>query len=245
LLSEKMSPLVFHAIQQQILDLPMVVRDYQLFMHISKRRDDPEYVDVPIHERYRLCNESPETRTLPISCSIDLDYEDRFVGANRLTEIIIVKDSRTAGLPEATYNGLITLREEELEQRAKKRGQTVAFEVSTPEVAPGADVLVLRSRIKVQRAIDTNFWRAAQPMESVELAIEHDEDLEVDAFLVEPWKRGGTSGASREPAVSLDHDQGGSSPPGVRHFLADGPTPSGQHDRPVRPMRTGAAVRMP
>ncbi len=58
-----MSPLVFHAIQQQILDLPMVVRDYQLFMHISKRRDDPEYVDVPIHERYRLCNESPETRT--------------------------------------------------------------------------------------------------------------------------------------------------------------------------------------
>jgi hypothetical protein len=187
LLSEKMSPLVFQAIQQQILDMPVVVRDYQLFMHISKRGDTHEYVNVAIHERYRLCNESPETRVLPISCSIDLDYEDRFTGANRLVEIVMVKDSLKASLAEATEGELITLREEDLERCASKRGQTVAYDVSTPEVAPGADILVLRTRTKVLRATDTNFWRAAQPMESVELTIDHDEDLEVEAFLVEPW----------------------------------------------------------
>lgn len=190
LLAEKITEPVFLSIQRQIIDVPVVNRDYRLNLKIHRLAEAPEFVSIKIFERYRLCNTSPESRVLDLHCMSDFNYEDRFPGYGRLTEVRL-QPSRQRDRLRADGVGSDddqTLDEDKLAQYAERLGSAIEYHIPTPRVDPGDEIMIMVRRTKIQRANDVNFWRALQATESVELDIEHDEELEVSAFQSAPWR---------------------------------------------------------
>ncbi|MFI7598976.1 hypothetical protein [Actinoplanes sp. NPDC049681] len=190
LLAEKITEPVFLSIQRQIIDVPVVNRDYRLNLKIQRLAEAPEFVSIKIFERYRLCNTSPESRVLDLHCMSDFNYEDRFPGYGRLTEVRL-QPSRQRDRLRADGVGSDddqTLGEDKLAQYAERLGSAIEYHIPTPRVDPGDEIMIMVRRTKIQRANDVNFWRALQATESVELDIEHDEEIEVSAFQSAPWR---------------------------------------------------------
>lgn len=190
MLAEKITEPVFLSIQRQIIDVPVVNRDYRLSLKIHRLAEDPEFVGIKIFERYRLCNTSPESRQLDLHCMSDLNYEDRFPGFGRLTEVRLQPNRRRDRLrPDGVgSDDDQTLDEARLAEFAERLGSAIEYHIPTPRVDPGDEIMIMVRRSKVQRSNDVNFWRALQATENVELDIEHDEELEVAAFQSAPWR---------------------------------------------------------
>jgi hypothetical protein len=188
MLAEKITEPVFVSIQRQIIDVPVVNRDYRLNLKIHRLAEDPDFVSIEILERYRLCNTSPESRVLDLHCMSDFNYEDRFPGYGRLTEVRLQPNRQRDRLHGGGSGDDRTLDEPKLAAYAERLGGAIEYHIPTPRVDPGDEIRIMVRRTKIQRCNDVNFWRALQATENVELDIEHDEEFDVAAFQSAPWR---------------------------------------------------------